>query len=321
MAGVKCTIGKDGRKYFFKNGKRFKPITAQDKSECEAAEKCVIGKDAKAYHFKGGKRISKAAANKNVACVKPKVDKHVVQFVPGIERILRNLEKRKEAHKPTVAKKVSPKKPAAKITKKKVAAKKSPPKKVTKPKSPKKVKVDEDDDFMKTIQYPKTPGLKPAKQADDDDFMKTIQYPKTPSQKSKKLDYDDDFMKTMEYPKTPQGKKFLDGTFYIYEVESVEYPVKDGSIFMLGMGGQYQKEFLPVQFVGKYQGNINDYKQTIAPKVSKLPEGFLVYTSSKQVADAIDSFIGSYQSWYAADWKKFFYEGGHQAFKNDIYRI
>tara|TARA_B100001094_G_scaffold103922_1_gene100259 strand:- start:989 stop:2908 length:1920 start_codon:yes stop_codon:yes gene_type:complete len=72
---IKCTIGKDGKKYYFKNGqrisksniknKKLKKIKCKSKTKSKSKSKsksgtyCRIGKDGKKYYFKNGKRISK----------------------------------------------------------------------------------------------------------------------------------------------------------------------------------------------------------------------------------------------------------------------
>ena len=68
---IKCTIGKDGKKYYFKNGKRISKSNIKNrklkKIKCKKKHKtkkktgtyCRVGRDGKKYYFKNGKRITK----------------------------------------------------------------------------------------------------------------------------------------------------------------------------------------------------------------------------------------------------------------------
>ena len=85
----RCTIGKDGRKYYIdkKTGKRVSSLKAKGKSgRCKVRTKtkrkgtyCVTGKNGRSYYFKDGKRISKGSIKsrklKKIKCKSKKKSK------------------------------------------------------------------------------------------------------------------------------------------------------------------------------------------------------------------------------------------------------
>ena len=94
---IKCTIGKDGKKYYFKNGKRISKSNIKNrklkKIKCKKKHKtkkksgtyCRIGKDGKKYYFKNGKRITKTKIKskklRKMKCTKTKRKPNLVKKV------------------------------------------------------------------------------------------------------------------------------------------------------------------------------------------------------------------------------------------------
>lgn len=111
----KCTIGKDGRKYYFKNGKRVSPRSIKKKRmkklKCKKSKTrrrkkgtyCRKGADGRKYYFKDGKRVPKRSIKKKkrkkLKCKKSKQTKRKI-------RKRKKESKKQKEDKPEIIKKV-----------------------------------------------------------------------------------------------------------------------------------------------------------------------------------------------------------------------
>ncbi len=112
----KCTIGKDGKKYYFKNGKRVSPKNIKKKRmtklKCKKRKKtrrkkgtyCRTGSDGKKYYFKNGKRVSANNVSKKkknkLKCKKTKKTKR------KIKKKKKESKKKKKEEKGEIIKKI-----------------------------------------------------------------------------------------------------------------------------------------------------------------------------------------------------------------------
>jgi hypothetical protein len=83
---VTCTIGKDGKKYYFKNGVRVavSGLKTAQKSGCkDKSSSCTVGKDGKKYYFKDGNRVPNRTGKKTSGTCKRKVSPVKAQKKPS----------------------------------------------------------------------------------------------------------------------------------------------------------------------------------------------------------------------------------------------
>src|SRR3989338_7232341 len=110
---VKCTLGKNGVKYFYKDGKRVPANEVDHCVKCVPKLSCTTGKNGKKYFFEKGKRVpGEKAKGKNVRCKRkkaspesPKQIKYSKKEIEEVEAILTpfaeeiKMIKKKPAHR------------------------------------------------------------------------------------------------------------------------------------------------------------------------------------------------------------------------------